>query len=159
MESLRVCGWWSVDVDVRISLETGACGGEVKSSAPEGPSKLGDDSAWKCTGSCPCAPRDAGGEASSGFAIRRPPRDWERLKSPSMTPQARCAWLWQCPLLILGYIISNGVIIRQDMREVREDGECQTRLESRCESLSLKAFFAIDVETEVVVVGIDRGRK
>lgn len=24
------------------------------------------------------------GDSSSGFAIRRPPRDWERLKSPSM---------------------------------------------------------------------------
>ena len=24
------------------------------------------------------------GDASSGFAMRKPPRDWERLKSPSM---------------------------------------------------------------------------
>ena len=29
-------------------------------------------------------------EASSGLAIRRPPRDWERLKSPSMEQRALC---------------------------------------------------------------------
>jgi len=28
------------------------------------------------------------GDASSGFAMRRPPKDWERLKSPSIASTA-----------------------------------------------------------------------
>ena len=89
IESLRdcVCGWGSVGV--RESLDIGAGGGEAKSSAGAGPGETGDHSLWKGVGSCPCGPREVGGEASSGFAIRRPPNDWERLKSPSMTPRCK----------------------------------------------------------------------
>lgn len=73
IESLRDCGWGSVDV--RGSLEIGTGGGEVKSSACEEAGGTGDKSLWKDAGSCPCGPREVGGEASSGFAIRSPPKD------------------------------------------------------------------------------------
>lgn len=45
MESRRDCGWWSVDV--RESLEIGAGGEEVKSSARTVPGESVDDSLWK----------------------------------------------------------------------------------------------------------------
>ncbi len=37
------------------------------------------------------------GGALSGFAIRKPPNDWERLRSPSMASRPRRMWLRPSP--------------------------------------------------------------
>jgi hypothetical protein len=92
IECLRVCdggsaggGGWSVEV--RTSLESVVGAGELA---------LVDIPTWECVGTSTCssASREAGGEESSGFAMRKPPRDWDRLKSPSMTPGSKVRWLW-----------------------------------------------------------------
>lgn len=91
IECLRDCDGGSAgggSVEVRTSLKSVVGAGELA---------LVDDPTWECvdTSTCSCASREAGGEESSGFAMRKPPRDWDRLKSPSMTPGSKVRrWLW-----------------------------------------------------------------
>jgi hypothetical protein len=108
IECRRDCGWGSVGV--RDPLEIGAGGGEGRSSASAGPCETGDGSLCRAVGACPCGPPEFGGEESSGFAIRSPPNDWERLKSPSMTPPGKVCVAMARPLVIVDYFISGGRI-------------------------------------------------
>lgn len=72
MECLRDCDWGSVlersslEIGLGVGSEAGKVTGSNLESAGISGVPLGE------------------GEASSGFAMRRPPKDCERLKSPSM---------------------------------------------------------------------------
>jgi hypothetical protein len=78
MECLRE--WDCGSVETRASLVKGVGEGVVGSVDRVGASTGGSNLEFVGTS------REVPGEASSGFAMRKPPKDCERLKSSSMAP-------------------------------------------------------------------------
>ena len=84
MECLRDCGWGSVEALESLDSRGGGASVTSVTSADRAGARIDDASILGFVGTSWEVP----GEVVSGLAMRRPPNDWERLRSLSMASTA-----------------------------------------------------------------------
>ena len=110
MECLRDCGWGSVEALESLDRRGGGASVTSATSADRAGARIDDASILGFVGTSWEVP----GEVVSGLAMRRPPNDWERLRSLSMASTTGVpvyvlvseSWLGGLQTEILGSVMS-----------------------------------------------------